>query len=90
MSVKAQPRGVCEVHVPPHGVGDAHRSTEERREAEERDEDGGHLADAVGFPRGLAVPHHAALWAEGTLDEVMIVLRAYIHVITFLLGTFLI
>lgn len=56
--------GVYEVYIPPHGVGDTHGSAEERREAEKRDEDGGHLADAVGLPRGLAVHHHAALWAE--------------------------
>lgn len=52
------------VCVPPHGVCDTHRSTEERGEAEEGDEDGGHLADSVRLPGSLTVHHHAALWGE--------------------------
>lgn len=49
---------------PPHGVGDADGGSEEGGEAEQRDEDGGHLADSVGLPGRLAVGHDAALWAE--------------------------
>lgn len=50
--------------IPPHGVCDTHRGTEEGGEAEESDEDGGHLADSVRPPGGLTVHHHAALWGE--------------------------
>lgn len=64
--------GVYSVYMPPHGVGDTHRSTEERREAEQSDEDGGHLADPVGFPRGLTVHHHAALWEEHTHTHIFL------------------
>lgn len=54
------------VCVPPHGVCDTHRGTEEGGEAEEGDEDGGHLADSVWLPGGLTVHHHAALWEQIT------------------------
>lgn len=50
--------------VPPHGVCDTHGGTEEGGEAEESDEDGGHLADSVGLSGSLAVHHHAALRGE--------------------------
>lgn len=49
------------MHAPPHGVRDADGGAEEGGEAEQRDEDGGHLADSVGLPGRLAVVHHAAL-----------------------------
>lgn len=49
------------MHAPPHGVRDADGGAEEGGEAEQCDEDGGHLADSVGLPGGLAVVHHAAL-----------------------------
>lgn len=52
------------VCIPPHGVCDTHRGTEEGGEAEESDEDGGHLAHSVRPPGGLTVHHHAALWGE--------------------------
>lgn len=58
------------VCVPPHGVCDTHRSTEEGGEAEEGDEDGGHLADSVRLPGSLTVHHHAALWGEQTQARV--------------------
>lgn len=48
-------------HSPPHGVGDADGGAKEGGEAEQRDEDGGHLADSVGLPGCLAVVHDAAL-----------------------------
>lgn len=54
------------VHIPPHGVCDTHRGTNERGHAEECDEDGGHLAHSVWLPGGLTVHHHTALWAEQT------------------------
>lgn len=49
------------MHAPPHGVRDADGGAEEGGEAEQCDEDGGHLADSVGLPGRLAVVHHAAL-----------------------------
>lgn len=54
---------VC-VCVPPHGVCDTHRGPKEGGEAEESDEDGGHLADSVWLPGGLTVHHHTALCGQ--------------------------
>ncbi|PWA16875.1 hypothetical protein CCH79_00012705 [Gambusia affinis] len=59
------------VAVPPHGVCDADGGTEEGGEAQEGDEDGGHLADSVRPAGGLAVHHHTALW-EGRTQTQMI------------------
>lgn len=51
----------CGSQSPPHGVGDTDGGTEEGGEAEQRDEDGGHLADSVRLAGRLAVVHDAAL-----------------------------
>lgn len=50
--------------LPPHGVSDTHRGPDEGGEAEECDEDRGHLADSVWLPGRLTVHHHAALWGK--------------------------
>lgn len=52
------------VRVPPHGVCDTHGGTKEGGEAEESDEDGGHLADSVWLSGSLTVHHHTALWGN--------------------------
>lgn len=47
--------------LPPHGVCDTNRGTEEGGKTEKSDEDGGHLADSVWLPGSLTVDHYAAL-----------------------------
>lgn len=54
---------------PPHGVGDTDGGAKEGGKAEQRDEDGGHLADSVRLPGRLAVGHDAALKADEGDDE---------------------
>lgn len=49
-------------HSRPHGVRHTHGGAQERREAQQRDEDGGHLRGAPRLPRRLTVHHQTDLW----------------------------
>lgn len=48
-------------HSRPHGVRHTHGGAQERREAQQRDEDGGHLRGAPRLPRRLTVHHQTDL-----------------------------
>lgn len=67
------------VTVPPHGVCDAHGGTEEGGEAQEGDEDGGHLADSVCPAGGLTVHHHTALWEGKTQTQMIREVRGHLE-----------
>lgn len=52
---------VHDVNSRPHGVGDAHRCAQEGREAEEGDEEGGHLTRPPCLSGSLTVHHQTRL-----------------------------